>query len=59
MAAVQSAVLRHVGLEADAVTIRDFNLAIVPGLLQTERYARAMIQTMYPRRTDDAVDSNT
>jgi hypothetical protein len=46
----------YVGLEADAVTIRDFNLAIVPGLLQTERYARAMIQTMYPRRTDDAVD---
>jgi transcriptional regulator with XRE-family HTH domain len=32
-----------VGLEAEASTIRSFELAVVPGLLQTEDYARAVI----------------
>ncbi len=31
------------GLEAEASTIRSFELAMVPGLLQTEDYARAVI----------------
>jgi transcriptional regulator with XRE-family HTH domain len=32
-----------IGLESEAETIRDFGLAMVPGLLQTEDYARALI----------------
>ncbi len=32
----------YIGLEADAVTVRTFALELVPGLLQTEAYARAV-----------------
>ncbi|HEV2370955.1 MAG TPA: helix-turn-helix transcriptional regulator [Streptosporangiaceae bacterium] len=32
-----------IGLESEAASIRDFELAMVPGLLQTEGYARAVI----------------
>jgi transcriptional regulator with XRE-family HTH domain len=32
-----------IGLEAEASSIRNFELAMVPGLLQTEDYARALI----------------
>ena len=32
-----------IGLESEATTIRDFELAMIPGLLQTEDYARAVI----------------
>jgi hypothetical protein len=38
----------HVGLEADAVTIRNFELEMLPGLLLTEAYAR-VIHTVGPR----------
>jgi transcriptional regulator with XRE-family HTH domain len=34
----------YVGLEAEAETVLNFELGMVPGLLQTEDYARAMIQ---------------
>lgn len=37
----------YVGLEADAVSIRDFALGMVPGLLQTADYARACLRTSY------------
>jgi transcriptional regulator with XRE-family HTH domain len=37
----------YVGLEADATTIMTFNLAIVPGLFQTEAYARATLQRTF------------
>jgi transcriptional regulator with XRE-family HTH domain len=33
-----------IGLESEADTIRDFELAMIPGLLQTEDYARALIR---------------
>ena len=33
-----------IGLESEAASIRNFELAMVPGLLQTEEYARALIQ---------------
>ena len=33
-----------IGLESEAATIRDFELAMIPGLLQTEDYARALIR---------------
>ncbi len=32
---------RYVGLESDAVSVRAFELDLIPGLLQTEAYARA------------------
>jgi transcriptional regulator with XRE-family HTH domain len=33
-----------IGLESEATTIRDFGLAMITGLLQTEDYARALIR---------------
>jgi transcriptional regulator with XRE-family HTH domain len=33
-----------IGLESEASSIRDFELAMVPGLLQTEEYARSLIR---------------
>ena len=33
-----------IGLESEAASIRDFELAMMPGLLQTEDYARALIR---------------
>ena len=35
---------RYVGLEDEAKTVSDFGLGLVPGLLQTADYARAMIR---------------
>jgi transcriptional regulator with XRE-family HTH domain len=40
-----------IGLEWEASSIRDFELAMIPGLLQTEDYARALI-TSGPLRLD-------
>jgi transcriptional regulator with XRE-family HTH domain len=40
-----------VGLEAEATTIRQFELIIMPGLLQTEAYARAIFSNL-PYQTD-------
>lgn len=37
-----------VGLEADASSLRAFQALLVPGLLQTEPYARAVIRAMRP-----------
>lgn len=34
----------YVGLEAEATSIRDFGLGVIPGLLQTRDYARAVTQ---------------
>jgi transcriptional regulator with XRE-family HTH domain len=34
----------YVELEADAVSIRDFQIDLVPGLLQTEKYAEAILR---------------
>lgn len=46
----------YVGLEADATAIRNFELEIIPGLLQTEAYAR-MIHIVGPREfSPDDVD---
>ncbi len=46
----------YVGLEADATTIRDFGLGLVPGLLQTPDYARAVLNATVPRRAPDEVE---
>jgi transcriptional regulator with XRE-family HTH domain len=44
----------YVGLEAEAASISDFGLGLVPGLLQTEDYARAVLTAPRPP-LDDAV----
>ncbi len=50
----------YVGLEAEAVRIKYYQSAIVPGLLQTTSYARAMheagIPTIAPERIDELIE---
>lgn len=49
----------YVGLEAEAALIRDYGVGVVPGLLQTADYARAVVQaaTGYaPSRVDQWVN---
>ncbi|WP_028662890.1 helix-turn-helix domain-containing protein [Saccharomonospora halophila] len=45
-----------VGLEADASSLRAYQALLVPGLLQTERYARAVIRAMRPGAEESEVD---
>ncbi|WP_197319253.1 helix-turn-helix transcriptional regulator [Saccharomonospora sp. NB11] len=45
-----------VGLEADASSLKAFQALLVPGLLQTERYARAVIRAMRPGAEDAEID---
>jgi len=42
----------YVGLESEAVRIRNFELAVVPGLLQTEDYAHALCADYTPQLRD-------
>lgn len=46
----------YVGLEADATSIRDAALGVMPGLLQTPDYARAVLDAFVPPRTPDEVE---
>jgi transcriptional regulator with XRE-family HTH domain len=46
----------YVGLEAEAVGIKYYQSAIVPGLLQTPSYARAMHQVGIPPFTPERID---
>ncbi|MFJ8936255.1 Scr1 family TA system antitoxin-like transcriptional regulator [Streptomyces sp. NPDC102365] len=39
---------RRIPFEQQAVMIREFALSFVPGILQTERYARAVLGTSFP-----------
>ncbi|MFH8463807.1 Scr1 family TA system antitoxin-like transcriptional regulator [Streptomyces sp. NPDC017991] len=43
-------------LEQQAVMIREFALSFVPGILQTERYARAVLGTSFPPVSEDECD---
>lgn len=43
----------YVGLEGAASEIRTFELAVVPGLLQTEEYARAISLGAFPDQPDE------
>lgn len=45
-----------VGLEADASALRTFQALLVPGLLQTERYSRAVINAMRPDSSDSEIE---
>jgi hypothetical protein len=46
----------YVGLETEAYVIREYVQQVVPGLLQTEEYARAMIRAARPDSTIDEVE---
>ncbi|WP_326697612.1 helix-turn-helix transcriptional regulator [Streptomyces sp. NBC_01754] len=43
-------------LEQQAVMIREFALSFVPGILQTERYARAVLSTTFPPVSEEERD---
>jgi transcriptional regulator with XRE-family HTH domain len=45
-----------VEIEQEATTLRWFEPLLIPGLLQTEEYARAVLQAAHPASTDDEVD---
>lgn len=45
-----------VGLEADASSLRAFQALLIPGLLQTPRYARAVISAMRPDADDSEIE---
>lgn len=44
-------------LEADAATKHTFNIDTVPGLLQTEDYARAVIRSGFPRESAEVIQA--
>ena len=46
----------YVGLEAEATGIRYFQSTIVPGLMQTPAYARAMHEAGIPKFTQERID---
>jgi transcriptional regulator with XRE-family HTH domain len=46
----------YVGLEAEATGIRYFQSTIVPGLMQTPAYARAMYEAGIPKFTQERID---
>jgi transcriptional regulator with XRE-family HTH domain len=46
----------YIGLESEASTIRNFQLAVIPGLIQTPDYARALVRGGRFELDDDAVD---
>lgn len=43
-------------LEQQATMIREFALSYIPGILQTERYARAVLSTAFPPWSDEESD---
>jgi transcriptional regulator with XRE-family HTH domain len=46
----------YIGLEAEATSISDYGLGIIPGLLQTEDYARAVVRAAVPKWVPDIVE---
>lgn len=46
----------YIGLEAEAVRLRDFQSMVIPGLLQTEDYARAVLRTAPSAAAAEHVD---
>jgi len=46
----------YVGLETEAISIRDFEPGVIPGLLQTASYARALHENAIPRPTAETID---
>jgi transcriptional regulator with XRE-family HTH domain len=46
----------YVGLEAAAAELRSFEPLVIPGLLQTEEYARAMVLAGWPNMSNEEVE---
>ncbi len=46
----------YVGFEADATKIATFQCELVPGLLQTERYARHIMRSMAPTESTEDIE---
>lgn len=49
----------YVGLEADAVRVKDYQCTVIPGLLQTPDYARAANDVIVPPPTEERVAEHT
>ena len=45
----------YVGLEADAISIRDFAMGVVPGLLQTAQYAEVVARAAALDRSEESI----
>ncbi|BFU42736.1 helix-turn-helix domain-containing protein [Krasilnikovia sp. MM14-A1004] len=54
---LRSAYSTFIGLEAEASWLLDFEAITVPGLLQTESYARSLLASALPAMTDDAIEA--
>jgi transcriptional regulator with XRE-family HTH domain len=54
-AAIPPWLATYVGLESEATEIKEFNLILIPGLLQTEGYAEAVIRAEHPDDSDEQV----
>jgi len=48
----------YVGLESSAASIAAYNPDVIHGLLQTERYARAILEVSLPDPTEDKIAQN-
>jgi transcriptional regulator with XRE-family HTH domain len=46
----------YIGLEAEAISISDYGLGSVPGLLQTADYARAVVRAQVPKWVPEVVE---
>jgi transcriptional regulator with XRE-family HTH domain len=46
----------YVGLEAAAAAINDFGVGVIPGLLQTTDYARAVMTAIHPPLSTDEIE---
>lgn len=46
----------YVGLESEAVSISDFGLGLVPGLLQTADYGRAVLRSTRPTLSPEVIE---
>ncbi len=46
----------YVGLEAETAAVRSYEIAVVPGLLQTPDYARAVLREMFPRHGSEQIE---
>ena len=48
----------YIGLEAEAVSIRTFESDVIPGLLQTKDYARALMRGAVPPLSQDDIEKH-
>ena len=49
----------YVGLEADAVSVKNYQSILIPGLLQTPEYARAVNEAVIPQPDPERLDEQT